>query len=164
MLLGAGATRAAFLREIDTHPVLHFAGHAVFDDESPDASYLVLAPGNSGDSDRLYVRELAGARFRRLRLVVLSACSSIAPAPGRGGGLWGLAQPFLARGAVDVVGSVWPVDDRPVAALMTAFHAALLRGAEPAVALQEAQRMALASSDPALASPAAWAAFVVLGG
>lgn len=163
MLLGAQATRRAFLQELDRHPVAHYAGHAFFDEESPDASYLALAGGESGHADRLYLRELAGTSFSTLRLVVLSACGSVAPTLGRGGGLWGLALPFLEGGVSHVVGTLWPVNDQATAGLMEAFHAALLGGADPARALAEAQRKLLQSFDPALASPATWAAFVVLG-
>lgn len=162
-LLGAQATREALLAELDAHPTLHFAGHAFFDEESPDASYLAVAPGNPGEADRLYLRGLAGTSFSTLRLVVLSACASVAPTLGRGGGLWGLALPFLAGGVPSVVGSLWPVEDRATEALMTTFHAARLRGSGPAEALAEAQRQLMRSSDPALASPRAWAAYVVLG-
>lgn len=163
VLLGTSATRSAFLAELDEHPVVHYSGHAVFDEAFPEASFFPLASGNSRTSDRLYVRELIGISFERLRTVVLSACSSVAPTEGRGGGLWGLAFPFLDGGVTAVVGSLWPIDDSAAEALVVAFHDALQRGIDPAAALGEAQRALIVSGDPRLASPRAWAAFQVLG-
>jgi CHAT domain-containing protein len=98
-----------------------------------------------------------------LRLVVLSACETQRSATGRSGGFSGLSEAFLAAGAGGVVGSLWKVREEPTQALMQEFHAAYRTSGNAAAALRTAQLRLLASSDPALRSPAAWAGFRYAG-
>ena len=162
-LVGAAATRTAFLATLDRHPILHFGGHAFYDERHPEASYLVLSSGIDGRSDRLYTRDLFDLELDTLRLVVLSACNSQAPSAGRGAGLWGLALPFLNAGAHTVVGALWPVDDAAAEALMIRFHEEVASGAAAPEALRTAQLELLRSIDPRLAPLSAWGGFQVLG-
>jgi CHAT domain-containing protein len=75
-----------------------------------------------------------------------------------------LARPFLAAGVPAVVASLWEVEDEPTARLLTAFHRHLRGGESALAALRSAQRELLADPDPALRSPAYWAAFELFGG
>jgi CHAT domain-containing protein len=162
-LQGPEATRRAFLRALDSGEVLHYAGHAVPGGRDPWYSYFPLAPedGSSGPSI-LYAHELAGRPFARLRLAVLSACSTAGVTAGRAGGLAGLGRPFLDRGAATLA-SLWPVEDRAAKQLITGFHRRLLAGEGAAQALRGAQLELLESPDPGLNTPAAWAAFQLIG-
>jgi CHAT domain-containing protein len=63
-----------------------------------------------------------------------------------------------------VVASFWPVADGRTLELMTALHASLAGGEEPAAALRTAQLSLLRSRDPDLRSPSTWAAFGAFGG
>ena len=51
----------------------HYAGHAVFDDERPELSYLLLAPSQGGDG-RLTAAQIDTLELGQVRLVVLSSC------------------------------------------------------------------------------------------
>jgi CHAT domain-containing protein len=156
----AGALRDAF----QEGGVVHFAGHAVFDDARPERSYLLAAPDGPDPTARLTAAEVERMDLRGLRLVVLSACQTSRSAAGRSGGFAGLAGAFLAAGAGGVVGSVWRVDDGYTWVLMEGFHRRYRATGDPARALREAQLAMLASRDPALRSPAAWAGFRYAGG
>jgi CHAT domain-containing protein len=155
-----GAVRAALGRA----GLVHYAGHAVFDDERPERSYLLLAP-TPGDAApaTLQAAEIAGMDLRHLSLVVLSACQTVRTGPGRAAGFSGLAGAFLAAGAGGAVGSLWEVDDRLTRPLMIEFHRAYRASPNGSAALRAAQLHLLRSGDPALRSPAAWAAFRYAG-
>jgi CHAT domain-containing protein len=161
VLSGAAATRVAIERAAASARVVHFAGHAVFDEERPERSYMLLAgaPGN----DRLSARDLARSASFAADLVVLSACETLHARAGRAGAVSGLAAAILERGAGGVVGSDWRVDDRLTLPLMVELHRAYRATGNGSLALQAAQTSMLKSSDPALRSPAAWAAFRYVG-
>lgn len=158
VLDGPRATPAALAREAARADVVHYAGHAVFDDARPERSYLVLAGG------RMDAGAANALRLDGVRVVVLSACRTLRARGGRTGGFAGLAGALLGAGAGGVVGSAWEVDDRLAAPLMLEFHRAYRRTGDAAAALREAQLRMLRSPDPALRSPAAWAGFRYVGG
>jgi CHAT domain-containing protein len=142
--------------------VVHYAGHALFDDARPAASALVLAP-SPGAPGRLTAGELARLRWGGVRLVVLSACHTLRAGGGRSDGFAGLSGALLAAGAGGVAGSTGQVDDATTRVLMTAFHRAWRRSGDGAGALRQAQLQLLRSADPALRSPAAWGTFRYAG-
>ncbi|HEU4456601.1 MAG TPA: CHAT domain-containing protein, partial [Longimicrobium sp.] len=164
LVAGAAATRAAVEGALGRAGVVHYAGHAVFDDERPERSYLVLAPapGRLG-SGRLTAAELAELELAHAPLVVLAACRTLRSGGGRAGGFSGLAGALLAAGARGTVGSLWEVDDRLTRALMVEFHRAYRASGSGPEALRAAQLRLLHSTDPALRSPAAWAGFRYAG-
>ena len=138
VLRGSEATRAAVIRELRSHSIVHFAGHSRVDVENPDASQLVLAAGPSRSDGVLLASDIGALPMSHVRLVVLSSCGRARDvAPGRGSGN-GLESAFLDAGARDVVASAWEVDDAISAQLMTALHAGLAQGMTVEVALQRA--------------------------
>ncbi|MFL5382407.1 MAG: CHAT domain-containing protein [Longimicrobiaceae bacterium] len=164
LLSGPAATRDAVQQALRSAGVVHYAGHAVFDDERPERSYLVLAPGAGGrGTGRLTARGLGEMRLEGAPLVVLAACRTVNAGRGRADGFSGLAGGLLAAGAGGVVGGLWEVDDATTRPLMLAFHHAYRREGDGARALRAAQLRLLASADPALRSPAAWAGFRYAG-
>ncbi|HET7460011.1 MAG TPA: CHAT domain-containing protein, partial [Longimicrobium sp.] len=162
VLRDRGATSAALVEALPGAGLLHFAGHAVFDDDRPEQSYLLLAPSD-GDDGRLTAGKVGALRLPRMRLVVLAACSTLPGRSGRSGGFAGLSAALLGAGAQGVVGSLWDTDDRLTLPLMVAFHRAYARDRDGAAALREAQLSLLHSGDRELASPSAWAGFRYAG-
>jgi CHAT domain-containing protein len=161
VLQGPQATRDALLRLAPGAGVIHYAGHAVFDDARPERSALLLAgPDTTG---RLTAADVNALRLRGVRLVVLAACHTMRSREGRSGGLAGFSGALLAAGAGGVVGSLREADDLRTQPLMLAFHRAYRRLGDPAAALREAQLELLRSRDPARSSPAAWAGFRYIG-
>jgi CHAT domain-containing protein len=164
VLADAQATRPALELALARSGVVHFAGHAVFDDQRPERSYLVLAPSSDGRAEgRLSAAELARLDLQRVRLVVLSACRTVRSGTRRAGGFTGLSGALLAAGAGGVVGSTWEVDDRSTAALMAHFHLAYRENRDGPRALRTAQLALLRSGEPALRTPGAWAGFRYAG-
>jgi CHAT domain-containing protein len=164
LLRGPAASRHAFETAMKRSGIIHYAGHAVFDDERPNQSLLVLASDSASDAGpRLTAAEIERFDLTSVRLVVLSACETIRSRTGRTGGFAGLARAFLAAGAGGVVGSLWRVEDRPTQELMEAFHRAYRQSGDGAAALRAAQLELIGSGDSALSSPYAWAGFRYAG-
>jgi CHAT domain-containing protein len=122
------------------------------------------------------------ARRFDLDLAVLSACESGGGKLERGEGLNGLARAFRLAGTRELVVSLWKVDDAATATLMGEFYTRLAGGTSPASALRgaklallrrahrsepmaatEPRGVAALPADERLATPSAWAAFVLLG-
>jgi CHAT domain-containing protein len=133
------ATRDRILENLDRFDVFVFAGHAINDASHPSLSSLAVAPSAvQADLGVLSAQELSGRSFRKLRLVVLSACTSVGPQSARFSGLVGLARPFLEAGVKAVVGTLWPVDDRETGDLLRSFYGRVGR-LPAAVALRRTQ-------------------------
>jgi CHAT domain-containing protein len=161
VLAGREATRGALTARAPRARVIHYAGHAVFNDARPERSFLLLAGG--GDAGQLTAETLSGLELHGVRLVVLSACRTQRARSGRSGGFAGLSGALLAAGAGGVVGSLWMVSDSLAQPLMLGLHREYRRTGDPARALREAQIRLLRSPDPALRSPATWAGFRYAG-
>jgi CHAT domain-containing protein/tetratricopeptide (TPR) repeat protein len=160
-LEGNDATRGAFLARARRASLIHYAGHAVFDDARPERSYLLLA--GEGTTGRLTAEAVDSMRLDGAPLVVLSACRTLSSRSGRSGGFAGLSGALLSAGAGGVVGSLWEVNDQLAQPLMEAFHREYQRGGDPANALRNAQLRMLRSRDPKQRSPAGWAGFRYTG-
>lgn len=146
------------LSDFDKYPVVHFAGHAVFNPEEPLASGLVLADGSILTAARI----LQGKALRTHcgKLLVLSACQTGVNVITDGGEILGLARALMYAGMPNLILSLWEVADRSTADLMQDFHQLWKAGKNSIPqALQEAQTKAIHQGAPVHA----WAPFVHLG-
>jgi CHAT domain-containing protein len=165
VLVGDQASKRALREAAPGQSVIHLATYGVLNKDNPLFSFVELTP-QGGDDGRLEVHEVFGLQLRA-RLVVLSACQTalgagaLADVPP--GDDWvGLVQAFLFAGASNVMATLWPVQDRATADLMTRFYSALAAGRPEAEALAEAQRAML--RNPATVPPFYWAGFTLSGG
>lgn len=128
-------------------------------------SGLVLAganlPGAGVDDGVLTAGEVVQLDLRGTRLVVLSACDTGLGEVRNGDGVQGLRRALVIAGARTQVVSLWKVDDRATAWLMTRFYRRAARGVPLGSAMADAQaRMARARD---WSSPFYWAAFTLSG-
>lgn len=164
VLAGAQAGREQVQAMMVAADVVHYAGHAVFDDQRPEQSFLLLSAGRgSPHRGRLTADDVEALDLRPVRLVVLSACRTLRSRNGRSGGFAGFSGALLSAGAGGVVGSLWSVSDSLTRPLMVRFHTAYRASGNGAGALRRAQLDMLRSEDPALRSPATWAGFRYAG-
>jgi CHAT domain-containing protein len=151
--------------DLSQYRILHFATHAVQDDEHPGLSGIVLSlvrrDGNPQDGF-LRLHDLFGLRLQA-DLVVLSACETGTGRQTGGEGLASLSRGFFYAGAARVVSSLWKVDDEATARLMELFYKALFARAQmsPAAALQAAQTAMM--KQKRWEDPHYWSAFVLQG-
>jgi CHAT domain-containing protein len=158
--LRGGRRSASFdPRELSRYGVLHFATHAVIDDQHPWRSGVQIDGWRSPDP-LLRATRIASTPLTA-RLAVLAACESASGRALSGEGVQGLTAAFLSAGVPAVVASLWPVDDRATELLMKEFYRHLGRGLAVPAALSEAQRTLRSRS--ATADPFYWAGFVVIG-
>ncbi len=132
---GEAATVARVSAEFESgrYDVIHYAGHAAFDERHPGEGGLALADG-----------ELTGSHLSAIGrlppLVVFNACESARLRRGtarrrdtipRSKGLarnLSLAETLLRAGLAHYVGTHWPVEDSSATAFASVFYAELLRG------------------------------------
>jgi CHAT domain-containing protein/Tfp pilus assembly protein PilF len=134
---------------------LHFATHGESDPLHAYRWALILAPDPDRSADPLAfdsdgtitAEQIARTWELDADLVVLSACESGLGRSAGGEGYLGFAQPLFAKGARSLVLSLWKVDDKATALLMTRFYQHLLgqrpglsRPLPKAAALDEAKR------------------------
>lgn len=140
------------------YPVVHFAGHAVFNPDEPLASGLVLADGSILTAAAILQSNVLHTRCGKL--LVLSACQTGVNKVTAGGEILGLARALMYAGMPNLVLSLWEVADRSTATLMKDFHAAWQGGKIPIYeALRQAQIEALKNGH----SIHAWAPFIHMG-
>jgi CHAT domain-containing protein/tetratricopeptide (TPR) repeat protein len=159
------ATELAFRAEAMHSRVIHLATYGILNKHNPLFSFVELVPEGRHDG-RLEVHEVLGLTLSA-ELVVLSACQTALGSGRRAdvppGDDWiSLARAFLHAGARSVVATLWPIEDRASAVLMTRFYRAYARDSDPASALATAQRELLTLRSTA--HPFYWAGYVAMGG
>ncbi|MEO6443715.1 MAG: CHAT domain-containing protein [Gemmatimonadaceae bacterium] len=137
--------------------ILHIATHADVADAGLSESAFYLAAGGAEDG-RVGVEEVSRLPLHG-PLVVLSACRTLGGVIVNGEGVQGLSAPFLEAGARAVAATYWLISDRRVVPLMNAFYQQLARGRPLARALRDAKLASIRAG----ASPAVWAAFMIVG-
>jgi CHAT domain-containing protein len=144
--------------QLDGFAIIDLVTHAVVDDEQPERSAILLAPGSDDEDGFLQVREIPDLDLDG-QLVILSSCRSSSGRILGGEGAQSLARAFLEAGAGAVLASLWPLEDEEASILLSSFAGSLGRGRSVAGALSSAQRDAVDAGMPA----ASWAGLVVLG-
>jgi len=159
------ASRAtAISPDLAQYRILHFATHALLDNNHPELSGLVLSlvdqRGRSMDGF-LTLEDIYNLNLNA-DLVVLSACETALGKEIKGEGLIGLTRGFMYAGTPRVVASLWKVDDVATADLMRLFYKFMLQQhLAPAPALRAAQlRM---SEQKRWSDPYYWAGFIIQG-
>jgi CHAT domain-containing protein len=173
LLVGEQATKKTFFTALENSNIVHFAGHAIADQDSPLNSKLLLtpalatnAPGDSKNRDNgvMYAYELYNQGFAGTQLAVLSACRTAGGTYISGEGVTNLARPLLAAGVPAIVASLENVPDETTAQFFVQFHRRLIATGDPATALRQTQLAAIKAEYTQLRNPSKWAMFVMLGG
>ncbi|MFS8084848.1 MAG: CHAT domain-containing protein, partial [Acidobacteriota bacterium] len=162
---GFAASREQVLGDqIAQYRIVHFATHGIVNTEHPELSGIVLTmtkDDGSPENGFLQLNDIYNLRLSA-ELTVLSACDTGLGKDIRGEGLMGLTRGFMFAGSRSVVASLWKVDDRATAVLMSHFYEAMLRkGLPPAAALRWAKEEL--RKEPAWQAPFFWAGFVLQG-
>lgn len=165
VLLDTAASRTRVLGgALAGYRIVHFATHGVIDAEHPALSGLALSNvGLDGQPEEgfLHLRDIYGLRLGA-DLVVLSGCRTALGREVKGEGLVGLTRGFQYAGAPRVVASLWRVEDRATAALMSRFYRALWTDRLPPAAALRAAQLSI-RQERRWRDPWFWAAFVLEG-
>ena len=150
--------------KLSDYRIVHFATHGLINNQNPDLSGIVLSLVDEQGRPQNGFLRLYDVYNLKLNsdLVVLSACQTALGKEIKGEGLIGLTRGFMYAGAPRVVASLWRIDDRASADVMTRFYTSMLKdGLRPAAALRAAQIAML--RDKRWQSPHYWAAFTIQG-
>jgi CHAT domain-containing protein/Tfp pilus assembly protein PilF len=159
------ASRDHLMRSnLGEYQFLHFATHALVNNEHPQLSGIVLSliDTNAQPVDGfLRLNEIYNLNLKA-DLVVLSACQTALGKEIKGEGLIGLTRGFMHAGASRVIASLWKVDDEATSELMRRFYGHIFRD-RPTIgdALRQAQLEM--SRQTRWRSPYFWAGFVIEG-
>ncbi|MFK7925806.1 MAG: CHAT domain-containing protein [Bacteroidia bacterium] len=159
--VGGGATESNFYAYAAQARILHLATHAIVDHEQTALSYFVLAV-DSGADGRLHTYELYGLRLSA-ELAILSACNTGSGAYVSGEGLMSLGRAFQYAGCPSLLTSLWTVDDRSTADLMSYLYQYLQSGQSRTQAIRSARLAYLKDADPTSMHPFFWSGFVLIG-
>jgi len=132
--------------------IVHYSGHAFFDNVLPGRSGLVLSDGVLTASDVRFMLD-----FRRSPVIYANACLAgrIKSISSR---FTGLAAAFIRAGAAGYISPLWSIDDRDASALALAYYERLLRGGDT---IGECLRLAKRSQ--AKLGKITWASYVLYG-
>ncbi len=157
--LGRDATPAVLAEAaLDSFAIVHFATHAIVDEQVPARSALVLTPPRPTGSGLVHAGWLE-SRHIAATVVVLSACRTARGQLVEGEGVRGLANPFLGAGAHAVLATQWGVGDRAVVPLVYVIYRGLASGLPVVEALRRAEAAARRRGVPVRE----WAAFTLIG-
>ena len=162
VLVDSAASESALKSQpLQDFKVIHLAVHGFGDVTDPDRAGLVLAPGDPKEDGLWQAREIRKTRVAA-DLVTLSACETGVGRLQGEEGIMNLARTFLIAGAKSVVASLWDVDDRSTATLMTRLYQQIAMGKSVAEALRGAQ-LAMLTEFGSDMQPYYWAGFTVIG-
>jgi CHAT domain-containing protein/tetratricopeptide (TPR) repeat protein len=165
MAKGFDATRElAMDSDVAQYQIVHFATHGFLDTEHPELSGIVLTMVDRNGVKRNGLMTLHDIYSLDLssELTVLSACQTALGKQIKGEGLVGLTHSFMAAGAKTVIASLWKVDDRATAILMSdLYHSMLQDGMSPGASLRSAKLKLM--RDKRWSAPYYWAGFVLQG-
>jgi CHAT domain-containing protein len=140
VLLGPAATEANLKAQpLGDFDVLHFAVHSISNPAEPERSALVLRTDPQSSEDGVWQAREIRRVLLNAELVTLSGCDTGTGKTEGEEGVQNLVRAFIMAGAKSVVSSVWPVDDRFTATLMTKFYWNLAGSADKATALTQAK-------------------------
>jgi CHAT domain-containing protein len=159
------ASRATALDPaLSQYRYIHIATHGLLDTERPGLSALVFSTVDAEGKQQngfLRANDIYNLKLPA-ELVVLSACQTGLGKDIKGEGLVGLTRGFMYAGAARVVVSLWNVNDKATAELMTKFYEKMLKQGQPASAALRAAQVEMWKQKQ-WQSPYYWAAFTMQG-
>ncbi len=164
VLTGIESTEANFKARSNQFKILHFAMHALIDDEDPLTSKLIFDQNNSDtiEDGFLHTYEIYNLNLNA-ELAVLSACKTGTGKLSKGEGIMSLARGFLYAGVPGIVMTLWAIEDISSANIITQFYQLLKNGESKDVALRNAKLDYLKSANKLQSHPYFWAAYVQIG-
>ena len=148
------ATKAQFLKELEHNSIIHLATHAKANDS--------ISPWIAFNDDKINLDELYLTK-NNADMVVLSACETNNGQLAVGEGVLSLTRGFFQTGAKSVVSSIWSIDDKATAEIMTSFYENLSNKKSKSVALQHAKLDFIKKHPETKMSPYFWASMVLVG-
>jgi len=145
-------------KNITSSTIFHYAGHAII---QGDQSYLAF--DSQGDQIKQLTASEISLMHHPLDLVVLSACETGLGKVEQGEGIRSLGRSFMESGAQATIISLWNVNDKSTAFIMTDFYKHLKAGMKKDEALRLAKLNYLKNTSAQNSHPYFWSAFIPAG-
>ena len=157
ILTDKNATETNFKKDVGQNGIIHLSTHSFLFKKQPVIFFSnYYDPYNDGF---LEAGEIVQLKLKS-DLVVLSSCNSGLGVIDESEGILGMTKAFFEAGAKSVVVSLWTVNDKYTAKLMTLFYQNLSKGLDKSEALRQAKIEFIKKYSP---NPYYWAAFVLSG-
>ena len=161
---GDQATESKFKSEAGGYGILHLAMHTLIDNENPMFSKLAftLTDKDTEDDGFLNTYELYNMKLNA-SMVVLSACNTGSGKLLKGEGIISLARGFIYAGVPGLIMTLWAVEDKSGATIMSSFYKNLHKGMPKDKALREAKLQYIQQAGQFRSHPYFWSAYVAVG-
>ena len=162
-LINKKATKQFIIDNAHKYGIIQISSHGFSNEESPYNSGLVLAKTVEGEDNILRVSDIYGLELNA-KMVVLSACQTLAGTFQKGEGMRTLARAFAYAGCPNLVATLWNIPDASSKDIFIQFYRNLKQGQPRDVALQQAKLHYLRETDDANKMlPHRWAQTVLIG-
>jgi CHAT domain-containing protein/tetratricopeptide (TPR) repeat protein len=164
--LNENSTKQIFKNSAKEHKIIHIGSHAESNNLSPELSRIIFAKNVfdkiNEDENSLYIYEIYDCNLSS-NLTILTACETGKPTYQPGEGMISLAHAFNYAGSESILTSLWKIDEKSSAEIVTLFYDQLLKGLTKDKALQLAKLAYLKSKDGRTLSPKYWAGLILIG-
>ena len=139
-VIGMQVTKSALLQALGHSMVVHLSVHGKFNGQGAD-NRLFLA-----DEETISAIEIFEQSWDN-DLVVLNGCETGMQESNIGDEMVGLVSAFLHAGSTSIISSLWRVNDQSAQLLFESFYANLRAGQSKVVALQQAMKALIRTTD-----------------
>lgn len=157
-LISQSAIKEEWLTNMTDSRIFHYAGHAIIRGEK---AHLALT-ANDFEKEQLSGEEI-GLLHNSWDLVVLSACETGLGKMEEGEGIRSLGRNFMESGARATIISLWNVNDKSTATIMSDFYRHLREGIDKDEALRLSKLNYIKNTSNKSNHPFYWAAFIPAG-
>lgn len=156
------ATETNIKEKVHEAKLIHFATHAVSDENDPLRSKLILAKdiGEQVNDGYLHAYELYSLSLQT-ELAILSACESGIGNLQTGEGMLSLAYSLNYSGCPSVIMSLWKIDEKTNAEILESFYKHVRKSSTKSEALRKAKLEYIQNNTNL--HPFYWAGLVVMG-
>ncbi|MEZ5024740.1 MAG: CHAT domain-containing tetratricopeptide repeat protein [Chitinophagales bacterium] len=163
-LIGEAASETNVLKSLNNNSIIHFATHAIANEEDPLRSKLVLAKdlGENENDGYLHAYEFYNLSLQS-ELAVLTACESGIGNIQKGEGMISLAYSMNFAGCPSVIMSLWKIDEKTNTEITSYFYKYLAKGETINSALRLAKLDYLDKANGTLKHPFYWSGLVLMG-
>ena len=125
LLTGVKAAVHRVTQEMDNSGIIHFATHADVDWHDPRDGHGLRLAADQVSPAHLYAGDVRRMHLEHTQLAFLNACNATVCRYGAGDEPLGLVGAFIVAGVGNVVGGLWPIEDRAARLFAWDFYGSL---------------------------------------
>ena len=163
-LTGPRARKKEFINQASQYPIVHFAGHAMADENNPFNSFMAFdLETPEPTAELMFLPELYSLQLPATEMIVLSACQTGSGKVEEGEGVISLGRAVTMAGTAAVVSTLWVINQQNKAEFFRVFYEELAEGRAKQEALRAAKLQMMKSDNGRWAHPYHWAGAILTG-